>query len=186
MTESASLQIRPTWSRVSSRLPLLSITCVASSRFSSIGIWEAIIARALFLAEAAAFDQPLHLQRLGHVDQHGGRVEPLEPVLKQKRNVLYDDLRATFDRLGCAGRHPLPDKGMHDRVQAAAGGAVVEHELTQPGAVDAAIAHVLRPELASHGLESRAAGFVRGVSGFVRIDDGRAELFQHRGHSRLS
>src|SRR5258708_21708857 len=74
---------------------------------------------------------------------------------------------------------------MHDRVQAMARVLVVEDELTQPGAIDAPVAHVLGTELANDGLESRTAGLVHGVGRVVRVDDGRADLFEHRGDGGL-
>ena len=87
---------------------------------------------------------------------------------------MHDDISAGLDRLGGARRHPLPHKWVDDRVQAVTRVLVVEDELAQPSPIDAPVAHVIGPELANDRCESRAAGLVRGMGGFVRVDDGRA------------
>src|SRR5258708_19440502 len=49
----------------------------------------------------------------------------------------------------------------------------------------APVAHVLGTELANDGLESMTAGLVHGVGRVVRVDDCRADLFEHRGDGGL-
>jgi len=65
---------------------------------------------------------------------------------------------------------------MDDRVESVARVGIFENELAQPSAVDAAVTHVARPELADHGIEPRAARLIHGMRRLVGVDHHGTEV----------
>ena len=71
-----------------------------------------------------------------------------------------------------------------DGSDAFANGPVLSAKFHTP--VDVAVAHVVGPELADHGIEPGAARLIHRVSRLVGVDHDGAEVAQHRRDGRLS
>src|SRR5438094_169507 len=78
------------------------------------------------------------------------REQVLQPVLVEDRHILAHDLGAGLRRLRRALRHPLADPRMDDCVQLSPRVRVLEHDASEPYAIDPPLANYLLAELPHH------------------------------------